>query len=779
MSHTYIGASVMRREDARLLTGRGRFVDDLVLPDMLHMAVCRSPHAHARIRTLHLEAARQSDGVVTAWSYADIAPLARPFPMFLSHPALKAKMYEALARDMVRYVGEPVAVVVARDRYLAEDAVRRIVVEYDPLPAIGSLDKALAPDAPLVYDDAPGNVAAHFEQTVGDIEHACATADYVHELALRMQRGCGHPIETRCAVAQADAFTETLTLWATIQAPHRVRRALANLLDLPQQRLRVIAPDVGGGFGPKAQLHPEYVLVALLAMRLQRPIKYTEDRLEHFLTNSQEREQIHRVQVAFNRDGTIVGLRDAMYIDAGAYTPAGVITPWITQTTIPGTYKIPNLHLATTVVFSNRVAMTVVRGAGRSQAVFVMNRVVDHVARTLALDPAEVRLRNMIQREEFPFDVGLLYRDGKPMIYDSGDYVACLHKAMEAFDYAAMRREQTVARQQQRYLGIGMATFVEGGGLGPYEGAVVRVEPGTGRVMVQSGAGTQGQGHETVLAQICAEVLDVDIDQVDVVTGDTAGIGQGMGTFGSRVAVLGGNAVYVAASQVRHKALRLAATLLQVEPQALGWADGRVFLKSDPGRGHTLGELAHVADIGMGFGMSAPHADWEPALEATHYFKAERATYSSGVHMIAVEVDADTGQVWVLRYVVVDDCGRVLNPLLMRGQILGGVAQGISEVLYEELAYDGHGQLLTGTFLDYHLPTAMEMPSVQVEHVETPSPLNPLGSKGAGESGTIPAQAALVSAIEDALAPLGVRLHEFPLGPHRLWELIDEQRRHR
>jgi CO/xanthine dehydrogenase Mo-binding subunit len=692
--------------------------------------------------------------------------------MFLSHPSLKGKMYQALVSDVGRFVGEPVAVVAARDRYLAEDAVALITADYEPLPVVGTLDKAIAPGAPAVHEDVPDNVAAHFEQTVGNMEQACASADHVEELELRMQRGCGHAMETRCIVADYDTRAETLTVWATIQAPHRVRRALANLLDMPQQRIRVIAPDVGGGFGPKAQFHPELVLASLLAMRLQRPIKFTEDRREHFLTTSQEREQIHRVQVAFNRDGTIVGLRDHMYIDMGAYTPAGVITPLITQTTIPGTYKIPNLALATTVTFSNRVPMTVVRGAGRSQAVFVMNRVVDHVARTLDLDPTEVRLRNLIQREEFPYDVGVLYRDGKPMIYDSGDYVTSLHKAMEVFEYPAMRREQATARAQGRYLGIGMATFVEGGGLGPYEGAVVRIEPGSGKVAVHSGAGTQGQGHETVLAQICAEVLDVDIDTVHVITGDTAGIGQGMGTFGSRVAVLGGNAAYVAATEVRQKALRLAANMLEAEVEALGWEDGRAFLRSDPSRGYTLGELAHVADIGMGFGMSAPDDKWEPALEATHYFKAERATYSSGVHMIAVEVDTATGQVQIVRYTVVDDCGRVLNPLLMCGQIIGGISQGISEVLYEELAYDDNGQLLTGTFLDYHLPTAVEMPQVHVDHVETPSPLNPLGSKGAGESGVIPSQAALVSAIEDALAPLGVRLHEFPLGPQRLWELI-------
>jgi carbon-monoxide dehydrogenase large subunit len=776
MSRTYIGTSVRRKEDPRLLTGRGRFVDDIELPDMLHMAVCRSPHAHARVRAVHLEAAAQCVGVEATWSHTDLGPVARPFPMFLSHPSLNGKMYQALASDVVRYVGEPVAVVVAHNRYLAEDAVGCIVVDYEPLPTVGTLEQAIAPDAPLVYDDAPGNVAAHFEQTVGDIEQACATADQVHEIELRMQRGCGHAMETRCMVAQYDTAAEVLTLWATVQAPHRVRRALAALLDISQQRLRVVAPDVGGGFGPKAQFHPELVLVSLLAMRLQRPVKYTEDRREHFLTTSQEREQLHHVQVAFNRDGTIVGLRDTMYIDMGAYTPAGVITPLITQTTIPGTYKIPNLYLATTVTFSNRVPMTVVRGAGRSQAVFVMNRVVDHVARVLDLDPADVRLGNFIPPEEFPYDVGLVYRDGKSMIYDSGDYVTCMHKAMETFDYAAMRRQQAEARQEGRYLGIGMATFVEGGGLGPYEGAVVRVEPGSGKVAVHSGAGTQGQGHETVLAQICADVLEVDIDTVQVVTGDTAGIGHGMGTFGSRVAVLGGNAVYVAAGQVRDKALRLAANLLQVQPHEVGWEDGRAFLTREPEKGYTLGELAHVADVGMGFGMSAPNPDWEPALEATHYFKAERATYSNGVHMVAVDVDVETGQVQVLRYVIVDDCGRILNPLLMQGQILGGVAQGISEVLYEELAYDDNGQLLTGSFLDYHLPTAMEIPQVEVGHVETLSPLNPLGSKGAGESGTIPAQAAMVSAIEDALAPLGVHLHEFPLGPHRLWELIDQQR---
>jgi carbon-monoxide dehydrogenase large subunit len=776
MNRSYIGQPIRRKEDPRLLTGQGRFVDDIDLHGMLHMALYRSPHAHARIISVDLTAARQCEGVAAVLSHADLGAAARPFPMFLSHPSLNGKMYQALASDTVRYVGEPVAVVVAADRYLAEDAIDCITAHYEPLPVIGTLAQAIMPQAPLVYDDAPGNVAAHFEQTVGDMAQARQSADFVEELELRMQRGCGHAMETRAIVAQFDPTTDSLTVWGTIQAPHRVRRALATLLNMPQQRLRVIAPDVGGGFGPKAQFHPELLLTAMLALRLRRPIKFTEDRREHFLTTSQEREQIHRVAVAFNADGTLVGLHDRMYIDMGAYTPAGVITPLITQTTIPGTYQIPNLQLETTVTFSNRVPMTVVRGAGRSQAVFVMNRVIDHVARTLQLDPAEVRLRNFVPSEAFPFDVGLVYRDGKPMIYDSGDYVTCLHKAMELFDYPAMRRQQAAARQQGRYLGIGMATFVEGGGLGPYEGAVVRIEPGSGRVAVHSGAGTQGQGHETVLAQICAEALDVDINDVQVITGDTAGIGQGMGAFGSRVAVLGGNAVYVAALEVREKAIRMAANLLDTTPEAIGWQDGRAFLLNDPERGHSLAELAHIADVGMGFGMSAPDPNWEPALEATHYFKAERATYSNGVHLVAVDVDIETGQVKIVRYVVVDDCGRVLNPLLMVGQIIGGVAQGVSEVLYEELAYDDYGQLLSGTFLDYHLPTAVEAPSVEVGHVETLSPLNPLGAKGAGESGTIPAQAAVVSAIEDALAPLGVRLHEFPLGPHRLWELIAQQR---
>lgn len=674
MSRSYIGTSVRRKEDVRLLVGRGRFVDDIELSGMLHMAVHRLPYAHARVRSVNLDAVRQYEGVEAAWSYADIADLAKDFPIFLSHPSLKGKMYKALVEDVGRHVGEPIAVVAASDRYVAEDALEHIEVDYEPLPVVGNLEQAIAPDAPLVHDDVPGNIAAHFQQTFGDMAQACATADYVEDLELVMKRGCGHAMETRCVVAQYDVSTESLTVWATIQAPHRVRRALSNLLDMPQQRIRVIAPDVGGGFGPKAQFHPELVLTSLLAIQLQRPVKFTEDRLEHFLTTSQEREQVHRVQVAFNQDGAIVGLRDAMIIDMGAYTPAGVITPMITQTTIPGTYKIPNLDLTTTVTYSNRVPMTVVRGAGRSQAVFVMNRVVDHVARAVELDPADVRLRNFIPTDEFPFDVGVMYRDGKPMIYDSGDYVTCLHKAMEIFDYPAMRKEQATARQQGRSIGIGMATFVEGGGLGPYEGAVVRVEPGTGKIAVHSGAGTQGQGHETVLAQICADALDVDIDLIHVATGDTAGIGHGMGAFGSRVAVLGGNAVYVAALEVRDKALRLAAHILDAELDALGWEDGRAFLLSDPSQGKTLGELAHVADIGMGFGMSAPHDNWEPALEATHYFKAERATYSNGIHLVAVDVDVDTGQVDILRYVIVDDCGRVLNPLLMKGQILGGVS---------------------------------------------------------------------------------------------------------
>ncbi len=778
MATRWFGAPVKRNEDPRLLTGQGVFVDDIQLPGMLHAAVLRSPHAHARILRVDVRRALEHPDVVLVLTHRDLPPgLREPLPKLIPHPDLRHhKTQYALAPDKVRHVGEPVAFVVATSRYAAEDALELIEVDYEPLPAVVDLEEAAAGRPALVHEDIGTNVAAHSVQRVGDYEAARARADLVVARRFVVDRGCASPMETRGVVASWDARTRQLTVWDSTQAPIPIRNGLASLFGLAQKDVRVIAPDVGGGFGPKIMMfYPEEVLVPLAAMRLGRPVKWIEDRREHFLATNHERTQIHDAEIALDRDGHILGVRTVFLHDAGAYIPYGLIVPIVAECTLPGPYRIPNYHAEFRAVFTNKTIVSPYRGAGRPHGVFVMERLLDLAARQLGLDRAEIRRRNFIQPDQFPYSVGLIYQDNAPLVYDSGNYPAALERALEAVGYDRWPEEKARYRAEGRRVGLGFACYVEGSGIGPYEGCRVTVEP-SGKVYVATGVGTQGQGHYTSLAQVVADALGVDVRDVHVVTGDTAAFGWGTGTFASRAAVVAGSAVHLAAHAVRQKALQVAASLLEASPEDLEVSEGQVRVRGAPGRAVTLAEVARAANPLRG----VIPAEWEgPGLEATRYFAPPRGTFSHGVHAALVEVDPETATIRFLKYVVVHDCGVVLNPLILDGQIHGGVAQGIGGSFFERLVYDSQGQLLSGSFLDFQIPTAMEIPEIEVHHQETPSPLNPLGAKGAGEGGVIPVPAVLAQALEDALDDLDLEITQMPLHPDALFQLIQNAPRRR
>ena len=793
MSTRAIGARIPRNEDPRLLQGLGCFVDDVDPPGMLHAAALRSGHAHARIVRIDATAARRAPGVRLVLTAADLGERNQPSPLLIPHPTLThARTQRPLATDEVRYVGELVAFVVATDRYLAEDAAALIEVEYEPLPVVTDLATALASGATRVHADVPENRAARFRQAVGDAAGALARAPRVRRERLAIERSCGSPIETRGVVAEWDARRRVLRVWDSTQAPLPIKNGLARLFGLPEFSVEVVAPDVGGGFGTKIMLfYPEEILVPHAAITLGRPVKWTEDRREHLLAANQERGQIHDVEVGFDEMGKILALRDRFVHDAGAYTPYGIVVPIITSTQLPGPYRLQNYAVEFEVAYTNKAVVTPYRGAGRPHGVFVMERMIALIARELGLEPSEVRRRNFIQPDEFPWDVGLTFQDGGPTRYDSGDYPAGLAMALEMVGAGEFRRRQAEARRAGRYLGLGLGCYVEGTGIGPYEGAHVRIEP-SGKVLVATGLTTQGQGHGTTFAQIAADALGCDPTDVAVVTGDTTKFNWGAGTYASRGLVTSGNAIHRAALQVRDKALRLAASLLEVSPDDLELADGRARVRGAPGKELTLGALATVANpIRYAYGKEAAEAALRlvkpregavlqegeaPGLEAHGYYAPPHSTFASGCHAAIVEVDVETGNLAFLRYVVHHDCGTLVNPMIVEGQIRGGVAQGIGGSFYERIVYDESGQPLTTTFMDFLIPTAVEIPDITIGHTETPSPLNALGIKGVGEAGAIPVPALVAEAIDDALAPLGVRVREMPLDPDRLRRLIDQAR---
>jgi carbon-monoxide dehydrogenase large subunit len=778
LSGRYFGQPVRRNEDLRLLTGRALFVDDVHLEGMLHAAFYRSPFAHARIAEIDVSAARRRPGVVAAYVAADLGAYWQPGPVLVPPPPVPALVFNPvtqvpLAMERVRHVGEPVAMVVAESRYVAEDALDDIVADFEPLEPVIDLEAALAPGAPLVHPHLGTNVAAHVVQQKGDYAAARRDAHLVVSRRFRYDRGASAPLENRGIVAHWDPRTEELTLWDTTQAPIPLRNGLARLLGLLESQVRVVAPFIGGGFGPKIMMfYPEEVLLPWASMRLGRPVKWVEDRQESFTATTQERSQIHEAELALTRDGCLLGVRDVFLHDTGAYDPYGLTVPINSQCTLLGPYRVPNYYSEFTAVFTNKTIVTPVRGAGRQHGVFVMERLLDCAARELNLDCAEIRKRNFLTPDEFPHDHRILFQDSAPLVYDSGTYLPAMEQAQELIGYRDfVEREQPRLRAAGRHVGLGIVSYVEGTGIGPYEGARVTVEPG-GTVRVATGVGTQGQGHYTAFAQVVADVLGVDLARVRVITGDTREFHWGTGTFASRGAVVAGSACYEAARRVRDKVVQLAATALEVAPEDVVLADGTAHVKGAPARALTLGELAVRANPLRG--AVAPGT--EPGLEATAYFGPDRGSTASGVHAAIVEVDPETAMVEIKRYVVVHDCGRMINPLLVEAQIHGGVAHGIGNAFYEQLVYDRDGQLLTASFMDYLLPTATDVPRIETGHVETPSPLNPLGVKGVGEAGAIPTGAVFAQAVEDALADFGVEVLEIPLSPNRLFELLEEAR---
>jgi aerobic carbon-monoxide dehydrogenase large subunit len=770
MGTRWFGQPVKRREDPRLLTGTGTYVDDIQPPNLLHGAFLRSPHARARIKRLNTARARSMRGVVLVLTHSDLPKtLAEPLPKLIPHPTLiHHKTQYALAPGQVRHVGEPVAFVVAASRYVAEDAVDAIEIDYDPMPAVVDLEGAVAPGSPSVHADIGTNVCAEYTQRVGDPDAAFARAAHVFQERLHLDRGTAAPIETRGVLAMWDAKTRNLVVYDGTQAPIPIRNRLAALFDLPQNNVRVIAPDLGGGFGPKIMMcYPEEVLVPHASMLLRRPVKWIEDRRECFVSMNQEREQIHDASIAVDGEGRILAVRTRFLHDAGAYIPYGLIVPIVASTQLVGPYRIPNYECSFRAVFTNKVIVSPYRGAGRPHGCFVMERLMDRVARELQLDRAEVRRRNLIRPDEFPYDTGLIFQDNAPLIYDSGNYQAVFDKALEMIGYADWPATKAAAQQRGRTVGLGMAFYVEGTGIGPYEGCRVTVEP-TGRVYAATSVGTQGQGHATVFAQIIADALGVDVDAVTVTTGDSGAFGWGTGTFASRAAVVAGNSVALAAKAVREKTLLVASKLLEASAEDLELADGKVHVRGTPTRSVTLGEVAAAANPLRG---TIPQ-EWEgPGLEASRYFAPPRGTFAAGCHAAIIEIDRRTGSMRIDKYVVVHDCGRIINPMILEGQVRGGVAQGVGNAFYEKLVYDNDGQLLTQTFMDYLLPTIGEVPRVDVGHIETPSPLNPLGVKGAGEAGVIPVPAMIASAVDDAV---GVRITSMPLSHDSLHALTAE-----
>jgi carbon-monoxide dehydrogenase large subunit len=775
----YLRARVPRNEDARLLTGRALFVDDVQLPGMLHVAFVRSEHAHGRITSVDVSAARLRPGVHVIYTAADLGDYLRPGPILVSPPPIPNLVFHPctqlpLAKDKVRHVGEPIAMIVADNRYVAEDAIRDVVVEIDPIDAVVDLEKGLAPDAPLIHEHLTSNLAAHVVQRKGDYASAKAKADSIVKRRFHYDRGVSAAIENRAVAVDWNAKSEEMTIWDTTQAPIPIRNGLAAMLGLLESQVNVIAPFVGGGFGPKIMMfYPEELLLPWAAMRLKRPLKWTEDRQENFYATTQERGQVHDAEMALTKEGRILGVHDVFLFDTGAYDPYGLTIPINSQCTLLGPYDIPNYESEFTAVFTNKTIVTPVRGAGRQHGVFVSERLLDLAARELGMDRVEIRKRNLIGPDKFPVNHEIMFQDSAPLIYDSGDYLPTLEQAAEIIGYEQfVREEQPRLRSEGRRVGIGVACYVEGTGIGPYEGARVTIEP-SGKVRCATGVGTQGQGHFTVFAQLVADVLGVDVEDVRVVTGDTREFHWGTGTFASRGAVVAGSACHAAATAVREKVVNLASSVLNVPSDRLALEGGRVFDRENVERGISLGELSGKANPLRG----AVRPGTEPGLESTAYFGPDRGSTASGVHAIIVEVDPETATVEIKRYLVVHDCGTIINPMLVEGQIHGGVAHGIGNAFYEQLIYDEQGQLLNASFMDYLLPTATDMPPIETAHRETPSPYNVVGLKGVGEAGCIPTGAVFAQAVEDALAGSGVEITEIPLSPNRLFELIEAARK--
>ena len=769
-----VGARIKRREDPRLIQGLAHYVDDIKLPDTLHVAILRSPYAHARINAIDTAAAQNLPGVKAVVTGDDIKDTIGGIPCAATDPegfpGIKVPHHPVLATDKVRFVGEPIAAVAATDAYIARDALDLIEVDCDLLDAVNSADAALAEGAPVLHEDWDDNMAFTWQIAGGDIDAAFAEADHIVSQRIDHQRLVPNPIETRGVLAQYTRGKDQLTLWSSTQIPHLLRTQLSIMLNMAENHVRVIAPEVGGGFGCKLNVYAEEALIGHLAKQLDQPVKWIESRRENFLHTIHGRDQVGQVELAVNSDGAILGLKYTVTADVGAYyqllTPA---IPTLTGLMLCGSYTFQNVQMDLTAAFTNKMATDAYRGAGRPEATYLIERMIDIVAHDL--DPLDVRRKNFIGKDAFPHETGTA------LAYDSGDYTAALDRALKMADYDALRQQQADLRARGRYLGIGFSTYVEICGMGPsaampaggWESSTVRVDP-TGKVTVLTGVSPHGQGQETTFAQLVADGLGVDLEDIRIIHGDTDAVQYGIGTFGSRATAVGGTAMVHAMGKIKDKVIKIAAHLMESNPQDIVLEDGKYSVHGAPESGLSLAEIAQVAHVGVGL-----PPETEPGLAESHFFEPPNFTYPFGTHIAVVEVDADTGEVDLQRYIAVDDCGNIINPLIVEGQVHGGIAQGVGQALYEEAIYDATGQMLTGSFMDYALPKAHDFPRFELDNTVTPSPVNPMGVKGVGEAGTIGSTPAIANAVIDALKPFGVRHIDLPLRPEKLWKLMQER----
>lgn len=796
MSNKYVGQRVKRTEDPRLIKGLAHYVDDIGLPGTLHVAFVRSVYAHAKITGIDTSAALETPGVVAVYTGAHVNDKIGPVPCAGSLPDLKVPDHRVLAKDKVYFMGHPIAAVVATDRYAARDAADLVVVDYDDLPVVTDVEEA-AKGGTIIHESFGDNIAYRLTSGEGDIDAAFAAADRTVKQRVLHRRLAPIAMEPRGVLARYFPGEEELTLWSSTQIPHLMRTQVALMIGIPENKLRVITPEVGGGFGSKLNVYAEEALLGWISMQLGKPVKWIETRRENMQATIHGRGQVGDVEIAFKNDGTLTGLRYSVFADLGAYhqllTPA---IPTLTGLMLSGAYKIPAIQMNITACFTNKMATDAYRGAGRPEATYIVERALDLVAADLGIDPAEVRRKNFPAANEFPFHTAT------GLDYDSGDYEAALNKAQQIAGYAALREQQKKAREEGRLIGIGISTYVEICALGPsqampaggWESATVRIEP-TGKVTVLTGASPHGQGQETSFAQIAADELGVSINDVTVIHGDTGVVQYGIGTFGSRATAVGGTAVFVAIQKLKEKADKIAAHMLKADASRVSFEGGKYSLQQAAAA--TTGVSEPVVPVGQAPAGALPEPetegkssvtiqeialaahiardlppDTEPGLSATYFFEPKNFTFPFGTHIAVVEVDRETGDIKFLRYVAVDDCGKVINPLLVDGQVHGGIVQSIGQALYEEVVYNEDGQLLTGTLMDYAVPRASHIPNFELDRTETPSPVNPLGVKGVGEAGTIGATPAIVGAVVDALAPFGVKHLDMPIKPENVWRII-------
>lgn len=792
MSTRSFGTRVKRNVDPKLLKGEGSFIDDLDLPGVLHAAFVRSPFARAKIKSVDTDYARSMDGVMAIYTCDNIGNLDMELPLLIPHDCMNdARTQRTLARDDVYHVGQAVVMVVAINRYLAEDAALMVDVDYEPMDVEVDIEKAILPDAPLVHPTHPGNIAADLTQISGDPVSAFARAEHVTKIRVEVERSTAAPMETRSVAAYYDKISGVLTVWDGTQAPLTVRGGLASIFEIDEDKVRVIAPDVGGGFGQKVMFpHPDELLVPLAAMELGMPVKYIEDRRENFISSNQERKQIHHIELYATKDGDVIGLKDFFLHDTGAFIPYGIAIAQVASTSIAGPYRIPNIHVQFQAVYTPTVTITPYRGCGRPQACFAVERAMDQLAEDLGIDRFEIRRKNLISDDQFPYPrEGLIFADGLPVTMDSGQYFKALDMIEEKIDFRNFPKMQEEARSQGKYLGLGLAYYVEGTGLGPYEGGHIKIHPITGKVYVNTGLSGQGQGHDTVFAQIVADQLGVNVEDVILTEGDSGAYDWGVATFASRAAVVSGNAIHKTALIVRKKTIKAAANMLEVDEDQIELRDGHAWV-SNSNRSVSLAAVAtatnplryafnEAAKAATQFAPASRHdgpaldEGQAPGLEATDYYSPPAATWAYGVHAAIVEVDEITCETKIKKYALVHDCGNMINPTIVEGQVMGGVAQGIAGAMYEKVEFDDDGNISNANFVDFVIPYATEIPKVEMYHLETPTPLNPLGVKGVGEAGCIATAATIASGLTDALREFGnPKFRSTPITPSMINEVI-------